>query len=95
MEKKSKAKQPRGAKASTVASAPVAESAKSKRVSKSALAEKSAKTSEVDALKQENARLKVDLEAANARRDEIMLVTADVTKRLDAVIAAIRSIVKN
>ncbi len=95
MEKKSRAKQPRSAKAPAVAPAPLAEGATSKRASKNELPGDGVKTREIDALKQENARLKIDLEAANARRDEIMLITADVTKRLDAVIAAIRSMVKN
>ncbi|MDZ4792241.1 MAG: DUF4164 family protein [Hyphomicrobiales bacterium] len=76
-------------------SAPVAVGAKTRRSAKSAPAVNNVKVSEIDALKQENAKLKVDLEAANARKDEILIITADVTKRLDAVIAAIRTIVKN
>lgn len=92
MEKKSKsARQPRGEKAAA-ANAAKASDGKTKRGATSTAAQNASE--DVEALKQENARLKGELEAAHARNSEIVAVTADVTKRLDAVIAAIRSIVK-
>ncbi|MDX2265112.1 MAG: hypothetical protein NW215_09095 [Hyphomicrobiales bacterium] len=94
VEKRGKAAKARGDKPTPKASAKLADGALGDRSPKRVQA-KSAEASELQTLRAENADLKQQLQAALARQDAILFVTADVMKRLDAVIASIRSMVKH
>ncbi len=100
VEKPAKTKRPQ--KSKHAASGTTAKSTRSKSEKKAAEGAAKSKTkkngtgrSELDALKEENAALKAQLAAANARVDYLLSVTKDVTARLDAVIALIRGLVKS